>query len=65
MLSKEVEIQIVNRLVQCSEWGQPSDLYDLRAIVKHYLYKIGRRVDRFQNNMPGMEFALGFIKRHE
>lgn len=55
----------VNRLVQCSEWGQPLDLYDLRVIVKNYLDKVGRRVDRFQNNMPGMEFAMGFIKRHK
>lgn len=65
VLSAEVELQIVNRLVQCSEWGQPLDLYDLRVIVKNYLDKIGRRVERFQNNMPGMEFALGFVKRHK
>lgn len=65
VLSSDEESLIVTNLAKCAEWGYPLDLFDLRLIVKSYLDRGGRVVKRFKNNMPGRDFALSFMKRHE
>lgn len=65
VLSKEEEEMLIDRLVICAEWGYPMDIYDLRLIVKHYLDSRGKTVKRFNNNMPGRDYAIGFLKRHK
>lgn len=37
--------------------------YDLRIMVKSY--RRGKRIKKFNNNMPGYEFAYHFMKRHK
>lgn len=64
VLTKEEEELIVDRLILCGEWGYPLDTYDLRLFVKGYLDRRGKTVEKFKNNMPGKEFAAGFLKRH-
>lgn len=44
--------------------GFPLTTCNLRMIVHAYLNKIGKNVSRFQNNVPGEEWALNFLKRH-
>ena len=47
----------------CS-WGFPLDGSDPRNLVKDYLDRKRVRVERFQDNLPGHEFAIHFKKRH-
>ena len=49
--------------VMCS-WGFPLDGSDPRNLVKDYLDRKRVRVERFQDNLPGHEFAIHFKKRH-
>lgn len=44
--------------------GFPLTTCDLRMIVHAYLNKIGKNVSRFQNNVPDVEWALIFLRRH-
>ncbi|KAI5709838.1 hypothetical protein M8J75_003632 [Diaphorina citri] len=65
VLTSAEESLIATNLAKCAEWGYPLDLFDLRLIVKSYLDRGGQVVKRFKNNMPGRDFALSFMKRHE
>jgi hypothetical protein len=65
VLSPKVENIIVENINACADWGFPMDRYDLRLLVKIYLDKKGIESKRFKNNMPGVEFAGGFLKRHK
>ena len=63
-LSEPVEKLIVEQLITCSSWGYPLNVIDLRCIVKSYLDRKGKIVQKFKNNMPGPEFAMSFLKRN-
>lgn len=65
VLSKQDEDIIVDRILTCAKWGYPIDHFDLRVIVKGYLDRLGRTVPKFKDNMPGPDFAVGFVKRHK
>lgn len=39
VLTEKIETCIAELLITCSSWECPSDTYDLRCIVKSYLYQ--------------------------
>ncbi|KAJ8911571.1 hypothetical protein NQ315_008914 [Exocentrus adspersus] len=41
------------------------DLYGLRLIIKGYLDRQGKTISEFKDNLPGREFAIGFMTRHK
>lgn len=65
VLSQNEESLLVEKLQVCAEWGYPLDLYGLRLIIKGYLDRQGRTVSKFKDNLPGKEFATGFMRRHK
>ena len=54
---KEEEEVIVHHLIVVAQWGFPYSNIDLRLLVKGYLEKNGREVNRFKDNTPGKEWA--------
>lgn len=67
VLSNNIENIIVNSLIICSSWSYSLTTFDLRLryIVKSSLDKKEQNVIKFKNNMPGVEFALSFLRRHK
>lgn len=65
ILSKNVEKLIVESLITCSSWGYPLTTFDLRLIVKSYLNSKGTNIKKFKDNMPGVEYAMCFLRRHK
>ncbi|KAK9700386.1 CENP-B N-terminal DNA-binding domain [Popillia japonica] len=65
VLTPQEEASITERLKICAEWGYPLNLMGLRLIIKTYLDSQGRTIKIFKENMPGREFAEGFLKRHK
>ncbi|XP_049946917.1 uncharacterized protein LOC126443409 [Schistocerca serialis cubense] len=61
-LSSREEDLIVNNLVTASEWGFPLTSMDIRVIVKQYLDRLGKRVKKFNNNLPGQDWIVSFLK---
>lgn len=55
---------MVGKLVTCASWGYPMDTLDMRLIVKTYLDRRGVQEKRFKDNLPGQDWALSFLKRH-
>ena len=64
-LSSDVERTIVDHLCVVSDWGFPFDMMDLRMSVKCLLDKAGVKHKKFQNNFPGEDWAVSFLKRHK
>lgn len=64
-LSKAEKKLLAEKLQICAEWGYPLDFYGLRVIIKAYLDGLGKIVKKCKNNLPGPDFAAGFIKRHK
>ena len=62
--SEEEERQIVGHLLKCADFGMPLNNIDMQLVVKGYLTKIDRTVDRFRNNTPGDDWCSSFTKRH-
>lgn len=63
-LTEEEEELIVERLVLVSRWGFPLSKQELRKIIQEYLNLAGRS-SRFIDNLPGPDFARGFMRRHK
>lgn len=64
ILSKNVERLIVEILITCSSWGYLLTTFDLRTIMKSYLDTKGTNIKKFKDNMPGIDFAMCFLRRH-
>jgi|UniRef100_A0A2S2QDD5 hypothetical protein len=63
ILSKNVERLIVECFITCSLWGYPLTTFDLRFIVESYLDTKGTNIKKFKYNMPGIDFAMCFLRR--
>ena len=63
-LTEECETGIVNIINELTDWKVPLDGYDVRLLVKHYLDKRCVTHQKFPNNLPGIGWLRGFIKRH-
>ena len=59
------EIAILRAAATCGDWGFPLTLLDLRMFAKAYLDKQGKTVERFTNNLTGVEWAISVLKRHK
>ena len=55
----------IQSLTTCSDWGFTLSLLDLRLFVKSHLDRQSRNVDRFSNNIPGVDWAYSFLKRNK
>lgn len=64
VLSPEEESQLVSLILTASTWGYPLTAMDLRCIVKRYLDDNGKKYEKFKDNLPGYDWAAGFLKRH-
>ncbi|KAJ2937286.1 hypothetical protein O0L34_g19527 [Tuta absoluta] len=64
VFSHTEEISILRAASTCADWGFPLTLLDLRFYAKYYLDKQGKVVERFKNNLPGVEWAVSVLKRH-
>lgn len=64
VFSDEEESHFVKCIMQFSNHGFPLDQLDLRMIVRSYLMRTGRIVNRFVNNIPGIEWVRSFLRRH-
>ncbi|XP_039450191.1 uncharacterized protein LOC120429094 [Culex pipiens pallens] len=64
VFTDEEERAFVRCLVTMAEFGFPVNEDDLRYVVKHYLTKVGRNVERFQENFPGRDWTKSFLSRH-
>ena len=47
------------------DYGLAFDMDDLRRFVQHYLNKKCRYVPCFKDNLPGIEWGYGFLKRQK
>lgn len=65
ILSEGEESRLVHLIVLAGEWGYPLEKIDIRYIVKAYLDRKGIRVAKFNNNMPGVDWANLFCLRHK
>lgn len=63
-LSDMQESQLKEVLQICAEWGFPLKSTDIRYIVQQYLTALGVTEKRFNDNLPGMDWFKGFMKRH-
>lgn len=64
-LSKIEEEGIVRCLKIAAEWRYPVDSYDLRLIIHQYLESVDKKIPRFRDNIPGIDFVYGFLRRHK
>lgn len=65
VFSHQEEISILRAASTCADWGFPLTFLDLRFFAKGYLDKRGKVVERFTNNLPGVEWAVNLLKRHK
>ena len=65
VFTTEEEHEFVKYIQMVGQWGFPFDYTDLRLFAKTYLSKIGRRVPQFKNNLPSVDWARAFVKRHK
>ncbi|KAJ8967133.1 hypothetical protein NQ314_003067 [Rhamnusium bicolor] len=59
------ETAILNSALKCADWRFPLDLLEIRMLAKKYLDLKGRKVEKFQNNVPGEVWALSLLDRHK
>lgn len=64
VFSKTEEDEFVDGLLTCAKWGFPLNDLDLRLTAKAYLDRVGND-SRFKNNLPGTDWAKGFLARHK
>lgn len=64
-ISEEEENILVERILVCSKRGYQMDVSDLRLLIKGYLDRKGKTVQKFNKNIPGMNFINSFLKRHK
>ena len=63
-LTDELETALVSVLDQLSSWKYPLTSYELRCLVRNYITSCNIE-SKFKDNMPGWDWAKGFIQRHK
>ena len=51
-------------LLKTAEWGFALTHDDLRHVTKSHLDTMGKTVKQFKNNLPGIDWIKGFLKRN-
>ena len=64
-LSETCESALLQVIYQLSEWNCPVGYIELRLLVKNYLDRRGIADSVFKDNMPGVDWAKGFVMRHK
>ena len=64
VLSEKEKSTIAEHLLATAEWGFPFDGMDIIMLVKNYLDKLRRNIERFKNNVPGPDWLESQLKRH-
>ncbi|XP_046666758.1 uncharacterized protein LOC124358507 [Homalodisca vitripennis] len=60
----EEEKVFEEHLVRLNDFGFPVSELDFRFTVKAYLDKKGIKIGKFKDNLPGYDWAKGFLNRH-
>ena len=64
-VSSTLEKFVVDSIEQLADWKVPFDTYDIRCLLKQYLDRTGTIHKFFKDNMPGIDWVQGFIKRNQ
>ena len=64
-VNSTLEKVVVDSFEQLADWKVPFDTYDIRCLLKRYLDRTGTVHKFFKNNMPGIYWVCGFIKRNQ
>ena len=64
-LLEEEELSIAQHIATFGDFGYAFDMMELRLFVKSFLDKANRHCAYFENNMPGVEWGMGFVERHK
>lgn len=65
IFSPQEESAFAANLLASSDFGFPLTKEDIRAVVRHYLLKLGRNVSKFRDGIsPGPDWVNGFLGRH-
>lgn len=64
IFSLNEEKAIIKCAAACGQWGFPLSLRDLRHMAKNLLDTQGRTIEKFENNLPGIDWAYSLLKRH-
>ena len=56
---------VVDSIEQLADWKVPFDTYDIRCLLKHYLDRTGTIHNFFKDNMSGIDWVQGFVKRNQ
>lgn len=64
LFSSTIERVFLNFLIMVSNWGFPFDEYDLRRLANGYLEEKQIEMPQLKENMPGVDWAKNFFKRH-
>ena len=64
-ISSTLEKAVVDSIEQLADWKVPFETYDIRCLLKQYLDRTGTIRKVFKNNMPGIDWVRGFIKRNQ
>lgn len=65
VLSHVDENYLTSGLIKCSEWGFPLRCTDIQIIVQNFLNRCGRKINRFKNNLPGLDWVRLFLSRNK
>ena len=64
-VSSTLEKIVVDSIEHLADWKVPFDTCDIRCLLKQYLERTGTVHKVFKNNMPGIDWVRGFIKRNQ
>lgn len=65
IFTEEEEMLFEDHIIQVGEFGFPVTSEDLHEIVKIYLTKAGRQIEKFHKGcIPGKDWIYNFLKRH-
>ena len=63
-VSSTLEKFVVDSIEQLADWKVPFDTYDIRCLLKQYLDRTGTIHNFFKDNMPGIDWVQGLVKRN-
>ena len=64
-LCHDFEEELRQCILACCDWGYPMGSFDIQCILKYHLGREDKRIAKFKDNMPGIEWALSFLSRHK
>lgn len=64
-LLRNEEFAIASNLASLGDFGLAFDFQELRNFIKYYLDMSARHIKEFKDNLPGTDWARGFLNRHK